>query len=102
MNYLLSIEQATTLSDGVGGQTVSWAEQFTWWADVRMLRGQEQERLGRLASVEAYELTGRFDDRITAKHRVNFAGKILNIRAALDRDGKRRQTVVEAEAGVQT
>lgn len=99
----MSIEAATTVDDGVGGQTTSWAEALTWWASARGVRGAEQEqRQGRLATVETYLMVGRYDPRITTLHRVNWAGRLLNIRSAQDRAGDRRETTLECEAGVTT
>ena len=99
----VSIEQETTVTDSLGGQSVTWSEAFRWYCDVEAVRGREQEgRLGRLATVETYLLTGRYDPRITTLHRVNWNGKLLNIRAAQDRKGRRQETIVEAEAGVRT
>lgn len=99
-NHLVSIEAAAAAEDSMGGHEVTWAEAFRWWCDIRGVRGREQERLGRLATVETYLLTGVYDERITSSHRVNWRGKIMNIRSAQDREGRRMMTTVECEAGV--
>jgi len=100
----ISIERATTVADGAGGQTVTWAAVYPSgvWAKVRPVRGREEERLGRLSTVETYLITVRFGIDVTVLDRIVWRGKTLNVRAAQDREGTREFTTCEAEAGVST
>jgi SPP1 family predicted phage head-tail adaptor len=102
MNHLVQLQIAVTVDDSLGGQTVTWANAFQWWAEMKSVRGHEEQRQGRTASIETYLLVGRFDPRITTQHRAIVDGKTLNIRSATDRDGRRRTMTVEGEAGVNT
>lgn len=98
----VSIERATTTADGYGGQSVTWAAVYPSgiWAKVESVRGREDERQGRLSTVETYLITVRFGISVTTLDRVVWRGKTFNVRAAADREGTREWTVLECEAGV--
>lgn len=98
----ISIERATTVADGHGGQDVTWAAVYTRgvWAKVQSVRGREEERQGRLATVETYLVTVRFGIDATTLDRVVWRGKTMNVRAAADREGTREWLTLEVEAGV--
>lgn len=100
----VSIDRATTASDGHGGQTVTWAAVYSRgvWAKVQSVRGREEERHGRLATVETYLVTVRFGISAETTDRVVWRGKTMNIRAAADREGTREWWTLECEAGVNT
>lgn len=98
----ITVERATTVSDGAGGQTVTWTGAYTLWANVTPVRGREQEHLGRLATVETYLITVRHGPSITTKDRILWREKALNITAAQDREGTRQWLTIEAEAGLGT
>ncbi len=98
----ISIEAATTTADGAGGQTVTWAARYPRgiWAKVQPVRGREEERLGRLATVETYLVFVRFGVVISTLDRIVWRGKTLNVRSAQDREGVREFLTCECEAGV--
>lgn len=98
----ISIERATTTDDGHGGQDVAWSAIYPRgiWAKVQSVRGREEERHGRLATVETYLVTVRFGIDALTTDRVVWRGKTMNIRAAADREGAREWWTLECEAGV--
>ena len=96
------VERATTASDGMGGQTVTWSTAYTLWAKVRPVKGRETEHQGRLAPVETFLIVVRHGPTITAVDRITWNGKELNIRTVQDRDGDRRWLTIEAESGLGT
>lgn len=98
----ITIERATTTADGYGGQTVTWNPVYTHkiWAKVQSVRGREEERQGRLATVETYLITVRFGISATTLDRILWRSKYFNIRAAADREGTREWLTLECEAGV--
>lgn len=95
----VSIERATTTDDGHGGQNVTWASVYSVWANVKSVRGREEERHGRLSAVETYLVTVRFGVLATVLDRVVWRGKTMNVRAAADRDSTREWLTLECEAG---
>lgn len=96
------VERATTASDGMGGQTVTWATAYTLWAKVRPVKGRETEYQARLAAVETFLIVVRYGPTITAEDRISWDGKKLNIRTVQDRDGDSRWLTIEAESGLGT
>ena len=100
----ISIERATATADGAGGQDVAWAAVYASgvWAKVRSVRGREEERLGRLSTVETYLMTVRFGVDVEPTDRIVWRSKTLNVRAAADREGTREWLTLECEAGVNT
>lgn len=102
MTERVSVERATTTADGAGGQDVTWAAVYPrgLWAKVQSVRGREEERLGRLSTVETYLIMVRFGVDVETTDRIVWRGKTFNIRAAADRDGTREFTTLECEAGV--
>lgn len=98
----VTIQEATTVSDGAGGQTVTWADVYTVWAKVQPVRGREEDRLGRLATVETYLVIVRFAVAVTSLSRLVWRGKVLNVRSVSDRDMDREFLTCECEAGVTT
>jgi SPP1 family predicted phage head-tail adaptor len=98
----ISIERATTASDGHGGQSVTWSAVYSAgvWAKIQSVRGREEERHGRLSTVETYLVTVRFGIDVTTLDRIVWRGKTLNVRAAADREGTREWYTLECEVGV--
>lgn len=98
----ISIERATTTSDGAGGQDVTWAAVYAdgVWAKVRSVRGREETRLGRVSTVETYLITVRGRVDVTTLDRVVWRGTTLNVRDVADRDGAGDFLTLECEAGV--
>ncbi len=103
-NQLLRIQEATTAADGIGGQTVTWATAFDWWAAQASQTAQEQEqRLGRLASVALVTFQGRWDSRLRTTHRaIGPDGTIYNVRSIENVGGLNRTMRVVCESGVTT
>jgi SPP1 family predicted phage head-tail adaptor len=100
----ITIERATTTSDGHGGRTVTWSPVYSngVWAKVQSVRGREEERQGRLSTVETYLVTVRFAVSVTTLDRVVWRGRTMNIRAVADREGTREWLTLECETGVAT
>ena len=100
----VSIERATTVADGSGGQTVTWTAVYARgvWAKVQPVRGREEERLGRLATVDTFLVFLRFGIDVTTLDRIVWRDKTMNVRSVQDREGEREFLTIEAEAGVTT
>lgn len=102
LNNRITVESATTVADAYGGQTVTWSTAYNLWADIRAVKGREEERLGRLVSVETYLFTVRYGPTLSTDQRIVWNGKTLNIRSVQDRDTKRKYLTIEGEVGVGT
>lgn len=98
----ITIERASTVADGYGGQTVTWSAVYPHkiWAKIRSVRGREEERQGRTATVETYLMTVRFGVSVEVTDRIVWREKYFNVRAVADREGMREWLTLECEAGV--
>lgn len=72
----------TTTPDGRGGFTATGPETLLdLWARVRPLSGNEKLLLGQTVNTEAYEITIRRQPTASAKQRITWKGKTLNVQA---------------------
>lgn len=99
-NRRITIQSSTRVSDGKGGQIVSWSDLITVWGQMIPLRGQEALAQVVVKSVQLWKVTIRYRTGITTQHRLVHDGKVLNIRSCEDPDGTRAELVIVAESGV--
>ena len=103
MRERVTIERATTVADGGGGQTVTWAAVYSSIpAKVQPVRGREGQVQGREMTVETYLVEVRHGYTITPLDRVVWGSKTLNIRTVQNRDMVYRRLVMECELGFGT
>jgi len=67
-----------------------WVPLATVWACVEGLRGNEYWQAQQLVDQADHRITIRYRRDVTAQMRVQHDGRLFEIRAALDRDGRRR------------
>jgi SPP1 family predicted phage head-tail adaptor len=97
----LTLESGVRTDDGAGGFTVSWTAVAAVWADVSQLGGGEGVAGGRLTAERRVRVVIRHRGDVTAKQRFTGAGRIYEIVAVRDVDGRTRELVcdcVEEEA----
>jgi SPP1 family predicted phage head-tail adaptor len=99
-NRRVTIQSSSRAPDGKGGQTVTWADMKTVWAEMIPLRGQEALAQAVVKSVQLWKVTILYRAGITTQHRLIYDGKVLNIRSCEDPDGRRAELVMTAEGGV--
>tara|TARA_R110002110_G_scaffold24174_8_gene90974 strand:+ start:1301 stop:1624 length:324 start_codon:yes stop_codon:yes gene_type:complete len=96
----VTIEVPTRVSDGTGGESVSWSALGTVWAEVLSLSGSEVTQAERDEARGRFTVTMRHRDDVSADMRLVWRGQVLNIRGLRDPDGRRRWLAVSAEGGV--
>lgn len=96
----VEIETRSHVSDGAGGEVVTWAALATVRANVQALSGAEVVLAERMEARGHYNVTIRFRDDLRADMRLIWRGEVLNIRNLRDTDGRRRWLVIRAEGGV--
>tara|TARA_R110000868_G_scaffold12110_7_gene58721 strand:- start:14429 stop:14752 length:324 start_codon:yes stop_codon:yes gene_type:complete len=96
----VTIERPMRVSDGTGGESVSWAELGEVWAQVVSLTGSEVTQAERDEARGRFTVTIRHREDVSAAMRLVWRGKVLNIRSLRDPDGRRRWLAVSAEGGV--
>ena len=82
-------------SDGMGGNTISWGDVGTVWANVSAISGRESYEIGGLKGKVKYQIITRYrDDFVSAGYdratydyllRAQYDGRTFNIEYAQDR-----------------
>lgn len=101
----VSFQAEQPASDGAGGNTVSWAAQFTVWGGVAEDRGRERVEGGRLAAPFVAVLTVRSSAdtrRVTPDWRCVIKGEVWNIRSVGNPDRRSKALEMVIERGVAT
>ena len=94
----VTIQQKTLVSDGMGGQSETWATLATVWAAVKPnIAGAREAMTGAAGQVQArtvYEVRIRYRDDIDAKMRVLWRGNTLEIESVSDPDQRQSESVL--------
>lgn len=99
LRHRLVLEQATRVPDGGGGATETWVPVATVWAAIAEKTGRENEAADRTAPKVIMEITIRHREGVTTDMRFRRGSRHFNIRAALDKDGRRRWLTCTCEEG---
>lgn len=100
MRERVTIQQENETSDGGGGYSVAWIDVASVAAQVRPLRGKEQLEHMQMQDSTLFTVTIRYRSDVTPKMRLDWIGTILNIRAVINPDQRRRFLEITCEAGV--
>jgi SPP1 family predicted phage head-tail adaptor len=101
LNRRIVIEALTQTKDAAGGMVDNWATAYTVWAKIANLSGVERkitEHGGQVAQART-EFTVRYNAGITAKHRINYAGKFYNIKHVNDYNEEHRFMILTCDTG---
>ena len=103
LDQRITFERETATPDGMGGQTVAWANvptNPTVWANVQAFSGREGMVNDRMTATFATVFTIRNRSDLTEKDRISFGGVKYNIRAIRVEAARRQYLKIEAERGV--
>lgn len=98
MRHYVCVRIPSVADDGEGGQTVSWADGPSLWADIRPVSAREQAIAGAVQSIASHRLFMHYDTRVTVDRRiarVSPAGTELQILGIRDPDGRQRSIEVD-------
>jgi SPP1 family predicted phage head-tail adaptor len=98
MRERLILEQLTETPDTIGGQADSWSELDDVPGDVQPLEGRELYQAQAVVPMLSHRVTIRYrDDVAVDKHRFRWlpSKALLEIRALVNRDGRRRFLVAD-------
>jgi SPP1 family predicted phage head-tail adaptor len=88
----------STKVDNRGGYTTTWAAAAQAVpAEVIGLTGTEAVREKVLRGIRVYQITTRYRADLQPKDQARFDGEDLNIRSAIDPDGRRERLVIVAD-----
>lgn len=87
----ITLEQETRTSDGGGGSAQTWAPFATVYAKVAPLTGTEAGVASQVGSAVTHRVEIRYRAGVTSKMRINYGGRILNVRAVLNIEERNRE-----------
>lgn len=89
----LTLEGLAETATALGGASLGWQTVATLWGAVEMNTGRETGEAGQAIGERTGRVTLPFHEGIDARSRFRLAGRVLEVTAAFDPDGRRRQLV---------
>ncbi len=102
LRHRVTLQTVGETPDGGGGFTAAWTDGATVWAAIEPLRGRERLHAQQLETPVTHRVTIRHRDGVTAKMRIKFGTRILNIRAVVNPSERNRTLELLCEEGVGT
>jgi SPP1 family predicted phage head-tail adaptor len=94
LRHRITIEAPTASQDEYGEPIPTWAPLFTVWAAREDLAGREYFAAAQIQSEVTTKFRIRHRDGITAKMRVNDGGRLYDIAAVQDPEGRGRELIL--------
>lgn len=95
LNQRITIQTPVERNEGAGGSVLAWADQWRRWAQVITMAGREPRQAGVLVPQHSHLIKLRYLPELDQRHRILWAGKVLQIVAVSDKDGAHEETTVE-------
>ena len=104
LRHKINIERAVKVSDGMGGNFVSWKAitDNPIKAKVLPLSGTEALKSMRLEANISHRITIRFRAGLLPSDRINYNGRIMQIRSKIDLEERHRWLELMCEEGAAT
>ena len=93
------LSSGAPVSDGRGGWFDGPESSAEAWARVRPLRSAEKLALGQVLNADVYEITIRRTAGISAKHRLSWNGRTLNVQAVTPDENREYYLLTCAHGG---
>lgn len=100
LNRRISIERPVLTDNGSGGATVVWMKVCETWAKMRPARGVERIAHGQLTATTMETITIRYIAELDERWRLNFEGRLFNIRDIADLEERHIYLELSCEEGV--
>jgi len=102
LNRRIVIEALTQTKDTQGGMVDSWTAAPPVWAKIMNLSGNERKLTthGGDAPEARTEFTIRYQAGITPKHRINYSGKLYNIKHVNDYKEQHKFLILTCDTGL--
>lgn len=97
MRERVTIRQRLTTLDAVGAPVHTWQDLATVWARVMPVRSTVGETAERLASLNIYEVTLRWQSTLGADDQIVWRGRTLQLRGQQNLDEHQRYLTLTAE-----
>jgi SPP1 family predicted phage head-tail adaptor len=100
LDQRIIIERSASVSDGMGGNTITWSEHLVLWSLVRPLSGNEKVDFERVQGEARYLFVVRYPVDILDDDRISWEGDFYNIRVRKSPKGRDLYMQIDAERGV--
>ncbi|MCU1327432.1 MAG: head-tail adaptor protein [Bryobacterales bacterium] len=86
LRHRVTLQSLTLASDGQGGFDETWDTVADLWAEIKPMNGWERMQGMQLETPVTHKVTIRYRNDITAKDRLLFGSRVLQIKELLNRD----------------
>lgn len=91
LRYRVELQQPVRIGDGGGGAVESWETVAELWAAVLPIDGEERLAADAVSGRITHEVRIRHRGGVTPSMRFHLEGRVLEIRAVMAADGRRRR-----------
>lgn len=95
LRHRITIEAPSATEDAGGGRAITWTAFATLWAQIEQTGGRALVRAGEVEPQTNYRLTIRHIAGVKAGMRANWNGKLIELTAVSDPDGRGKTLVLE-------
>lgn len=98
----VTLQKSVQTQDGMGGASVTWQDEATFWALVRPVSGSERVQAGTQGPVVTHLIYARKRDDVSADKRLVLNGQVFNVRWVDPDYEANRWITINCESGVAT
>lgn len=102
LRHSIKVQRQSYVSDGAGGGVNTWTDYATIKAFIKPISGNERLFSQRLEANVTHRIFIRYRGDLTTKDRLNFNGRLMQIRALVNLEEANKFIEIYAEEGVVT
>lgn len=102
LRHTIAIERETRTPDGAGGSTLTWASVASPRAFIKPMSGGERLQAMRIEANVTHRIFIRYRSDILTSDRINFNGRLMQIRALINIEERNRWIEIYADEGQAT
>ena len=99
LRHSVIVERESSVSDGYGGTAITWATQASFRAFVKPTSGTERLFAQRLDATITHRIYCRYRTDIITSDRINFNGRLMQIKAIINIEEQNRWLEIHAVEG---
>jgi len=95
----IKFEERTLTPDSIGGSTESWAVFYECWAEIKPANASQVWQARQISHRITHKIKIRYTTGIKADMRINFGGRIMQIKKVINVDERNTWLDIEANEG---
>ena len=99
LRHQITIEREQSASDGAGGSTITWDAVASPRAFIKPMSGGERLQAMRLEATVTHRIFIRYRSDLLTSDRVNYKGRLMQIRALINLEERNRWLEIYADEG---